>query len=182
LENNFDVGILQDSANFLMIMGYDYHWQGGPTAGSVAPLNNNSSPSVTNSINNYSGLMNKNKLLLGVPYYGYEWPTVSAAREAATTAPGIIIQYKDIAAKVASYGRLFDSIWKTPYYIYGSYNQGHYDDIESLGYKYDLVNRGALAGIGIWALGYDGGAIELWNLLGSKFTGAAMTCGFTFVQ
>lgn len=181
-ENNFDVGTLQDSCNFLMIMGYDYHWQSGSTAGSVAPLNNNTSPSVTNSVNTYSGLMNKSKLLLGVPYYGYEWPTVSNQREAATTATGIIIQYKDVAAKVAAYGRLFDSVWKTPYYVYGRYNQGHYDDTESLGYKYDLVNQKALAGIGIWALGYDGGATELWNLINSKFTSAAMTCSFTYSQ
>lgn len=181
-ENTFNVGTLQNSCNFLMIMGYDYHWQGGPTAGSVSPLNNNSSPSVTNSVNTYSGLMNKSKLLLGVPYYGYEWPTVSNQREAATTAPGTVIQYKDTAAKVAAYGRSFDSVWKTPYYMYGQWNQGHFDDVESLGYKYDLVNQNALAGIGIWALGYDGGATELWNLISSKFTSAAMTCSFTYTQ
>jgi hypothetical protein len=33
------------------------------------------------------------------------------------------------------------------------------------------VNRRALAGIGIWALGYDHGQEELWELIENKFTG-----------
>jgi hypothetical protein len=36
--------------------------------------------------------------------------------------------------------------------------------------KYDIVNYRDLAGIGIWALGYDDGYTELWQAISDKFT------------
>ena len=44
-----------------------------------------------------------------------------------------------------------------------------YDDASSLSYKYDLVLGESLAGIGIWALGYDGSRPELWAALADAF-------------
>ncbi len=38
------------------------------------------------------------------------------------------------------------------------------------GKKYDQVLRRNLAGIGIWALGYDDGYTELWDLIAVKFS------------
>jgi hypothetical protein len=43
----------------------------------------------------------------------------------------------------------------------------------SLRKKYDQVIRRNLAGIGIWALGYDDGYQELWDLLAEKFTASS---------
>jgi hypothetical protein len=39
-----------------------------------------------------------------------------------------------------------------------------------MGKKYDIVIRRNLGGIGIWALGYDDGYGELWNLIEEKFS------------
>jgi len=50
------------------------------------------------------------------------------------------------------------------------WNHCFIDDPFSLGKKYDIVNRRDLAGIGIWALGYDNGYQELWDLIAQKFT------------
>jgi hypothetical protein len=60
----------------------------------------------------------------------------------------------------------------SPYYIY-NINDWHHcfaDNAYSLGMKYDWIKRYNLAGIGIWALGYDNGYPELWDLLRDKFT------------
>src|SRR5580704_13652034 len=43
----------------------------------------------------------------------------------------------------------------------------YYEDVTSIGAKYDLANRSNLRGAGIWALGYDDGHTELWDLIGS---------------
>ena len=48
--------------------------------------------------------------------------------------------------------------------------QIYYENETSLGLKYDLVNESGLAGIAIWALGYDGQFPNLWNLLPEKFS------------
>ncbi len=46
----------------------------------------------------------------------------------------------------------------------------YYDNAQSLGDKYQLVNRDWLRGIGIWALGYDSGSSDLWNAISANFT------------
>ena len=43
------------------------------------------------------------------------------------------------------------------------------DSARSLGVKYDFVKSQDLAGVGIWALGFDSGKSELWSVLQEKF-------------
>src|SRR5207253_1585413 len=46
----------------------------------------------------------------------------------------------------------------------------YFDDVNSLGAKYDVVNSMDLRGVGMFTLDYGGGSPELWNLLAAKFT------------
>lgn len=173
--NAWDVVTLQNYSTYMMIMTYDYHWISDSIAGSVAPLDavivGGPEPSVKNSIESYALLVPKNKLLMGIPYYGYKWPTVSDQKNANTTGAATAITYSEAIIESNQYGRIWDDIWKTPWYTYqqgSQWYQGHYDDTESIALKYDLCNEKQIAGIGIWALGYDAGA--LWNLIEQKFT------------
>ena len=50
------------------------------------------------------------------------------------------------------------------------WRQAYYEDVRSLGLKYDFIKEKNLRGVGIWALGYDGSYPELWDLLEEKFT------------
>ena len=52
---------------------------------------------------------------------------------------------------------------------HNSWREVYYDDAQSLGLKYGLVNASQLRGAGIWALGYDGASRDLWNVLSAKF-------------
>jgi hypothetical protein len=45
-----------------------------------------------------------------------------------------------------------------------------FDDVVSLGAKYDLVNRDNLRGVGLFTLDYGGGAPELWSTLSTYFS------------
>lgn len=169
----FDLPVIQKSVNYIMVMGYDYHWFNGTTAGSVAPIDSyDNGSSVRDSMNYYSKLVDKSKLLLGVPYYGIEWNTKNGDLESPTTSRGIYYSYPEIKDKIDKHGRIWDDTWKTPWYKYqseGVWYQGHYDDVQSLGIKYDLVNSFNIAGIGIWELEYGSGESELWQLIQDKF-------------
>ena len=44
----------------------------------------------------------------------------------------------------------------------------YYENSRSLSYKLDLVNQLDLAGVAIWALGYEGDSRELWETIGRK--------------
>ncbi|MDD3474328.1 MAG: glycosyl hydrolase family 18 protein [Candidatus Dojkabacteria bacterium] len=171
-ENVFDTSALSPYVNYFMLMGYDYHWASGPTAGAVAPLQ-----SVVDSVNTYLQSIPKTKLLLGVPYYGYEWTTQTQQPDSPTIGTGTSFMYSQAVTKIQQYTRLWNSTWKSPYYTYKTGNQWHqgwYEDAESLNFKYDLVNQKQLAGIGIWALGYDVPHTELSNLIINKFSGESI--------
>jgi hypothetical protein len=36
--------------------------------------------------------------------------------------------------------------------------------------KYDWIKKNKLGGVGIWALGYDNGYSDLWDILAEKFS------------
>ena len=169
--NAWDFNALANESDGLFIMGYDYHWKGSTTTGPVAPLSGGSY-NITNTINTYLSVTNNNydKLILGNPYYGYEWPSSSGDKGANTTGNGTAAIFSVAESKALSYGKLLDSESQTPWYKYENptWFQTWYDDSLSLSKKYDFAISKKLGGVGIWALGYDDGYDELWNALSEK--------------
>ena len=172
----FDEYVLANVTDGLMIMGYDYHWSTASQAGPVAPYSTSSTwgaLNVFNTVDTYmqATLNNKDKIILGVPYYGYDWPVSADTVPANTTDTAESRTYVENRAAILNYTRIWDNESNTPYYKYGSFRQTWYEDQDSLQYKYNLVNAQDLAGVGIWALGYDGTYTELWDKLRSNFAG-----------
>ncbi len=170
--NAWDLNALASISDGLFIMGYDYHYSGSSNTGANAPLTGGSY-NVTNTVNYYLGQTGSNgaKIILGVPYFGFEWPTASGSAGAATTGSGSAYYYSAMEPLAQTYGKLWDASSQTPWYHYesGGWYQGWYDDSASLALKYDLVLNSNLQGIGIWALGYDGNEAELWDAILTKF-------------
>lgn len=172
--NRFNVSGLANACDGLMIMGYDYHWSTSTTTGPVAPLTG-SGYNVTSTINYYLSNTgyNRSKLILGVPYYGIQWPAESSSPGAATTGGGTAKFYSAAEGLAASYGKLrYTSAGDIPWYRYENstnWTQGWYDDSLSLSLKYELALQEDIQGIGIWALGYDGNRPELWQALQEHF-------------
>lgn len=82
------------------------------------------------------------------------------------------LKYKTIKKRYTKKPK-YDSISETAYLNFienGEHTQIWFDDARTLGKKYDFINEKGLAGVGIWALGYDNGHDELWEVLGQKFT------------
>lgn len=172
----FDYDQLAINSDGMFIMAYDYYWSGSSTAGPVSPRMSSStwgSYSVNWTINDYityGGSENKSKFILGLPYYGYEWPTSSTSVPSSTTGYGTAKIYDSAKASAQTYGRQWDSNGEVPYYIISSGpNQCFYDDAESLGYKWDLVNLNNFGGTGMWALNYDKSDTSLWDTIETKF-------------
>ena len=176
----FDYDLLAINSDGLFIMGYDYYWSGSSTAGPCSPLTSGGvwgTHNVTWTVDDYltyGGSANRSKFILGLPYYGREWPTSSTTVPSSTTGSGVSKIYNDARANAATYGRLWDGASQTPYYVYTSSgaHQGWYDDAESLGYKWDLVNTKDLGGTGMWAMNYDTADDYLWNKIQEKFATA----------
>jgi spore germination protein YaaH len=164
--------------DYYFLMAYDYYWSGSSTAGPVAPLTTGvSTQHVTRSIRTYlSRNATAERLICGVPYYGYDWPVNSSNRMATATGTGAsrIYTVTKSVTDTISLSNYFpvDAQFNVPWYRYissGNWRQTWFDDSLSLSKKYDSIKTIGIAGTGIWALGYDGTNTELWSLLKNKF-------------
>ncbi len=170
--DGWDLGALAGICDYLIMMGYNYYWSGSATAGPVAPVSGENYH-IGRSINEdyLDAGVPSGKLLMGVPWYGYDWPVTSSARKAATTGTGTSRIYNAALALAAGNTRIFDDLTGVPWVSYESagWRQMWYDDSLSLQIKSNMAKELHLAGIGIWALSYEAGRPELWKGLKTAF-------------
>lgn len=164
-----------------IIMAYDFHRQASTQAGPVAPLygaGNGWTHDITSLLSLHLNQTPAEKLILGVPFYGYEWqtrssdflsPTVPRTGRTAT-----LSRIHDLLQNRPDISPDWNSVSLSPWFAYtdddGDLMQIHYEDEQSLGLKYDLVNQANLGGIAIWALGYEPPQTTQWQLILDKFS------------
>ncbi|MCX6311587.1 MAG: glycosyl hydrolase family 18 protein [Bacteroidetes bacterium] len=176
----FDIASLNSYVDLFTVMGYDYYWSGSTTAGPEDPLYNFQTSynyTLTKSITYYLKQgMTPSKLILGLPYYGREWETVSSSIPSATT--GNYTATKTFAVVKANANGYYSSpLWDpnsfSTYFSFmaaTSQRQQWCDNAYSMRKRFDVVNQRNIGGIGIWALGYDDGYSDYWNAISDKFT------------
>lgn len=168
----YDVELLSHYADFLVIMGYDFHTPNSTTAGPVAPMEGYGI-SITGLMASYLEKAPANKLVLAVPYYGYDWPVDANNQVVGTRADVRVYPYADIAQATKNIQIQWDENAKTPWYSYtegGQRRVVYFENTRSLGVKYDFINQKNLYGVGIWALGFDGLQTDLVQLISDKFS------------
>jgi spore germination protein YaaH len=169
--NNFNFEHYAEDLDKLIVMAYDYHYTNSPNAGPVAPLTGENY-TVAKTIENYLLDVPKEKLIIAVPWYGYDWPVTSTQRKA--TASGAAISHSLAAMQpfVQQNSPTFDSTTKVPWLNYMQAQQQRqiwYEDSLSLGYKYLEIAKNDLAGVGIWALSYAGNQQYAWKEIRTQF-------------
>ena len=176
-----DLENLSRAADGIFIMAYDYHQPASEEVGPVSPIEG-PGIDVKETINDFLTKTPPNKIILGVPYYGYNWLVVDESpyskRVEGSDENGFSESqsYEHVLSTILEVNPVlkWNEEGKSPYFSYISPTTDHlrtvyYENAKSLKYKYDLVNEYNLGGVGIWALGYDGGYTELWNLLYESF-------------
>lgn len=186
--NAYDVAALSAICDQLFIMGYDYYWSTAPTAGPTGLLYTGTlwgSRCNSRSIIDYlaSGAA-RSKLILGVPYYGFRYPTSSNTIPSSTTGSGISRTYANAKAEANTYGWNWDPRSFSRYFMYqsgGQWYQTWWHDSLSLAWLYRVALMQGIGGVGMWALSYDGSNPELWNALRDHFTDcASVACQDSF--
>lgn len=151
----FDFAALGQSADILQVMTYDQH---GPWSapGPVAGLNW-VEPCIAYSVS----VVAPSKLSLGIPAYGYDWNL--------TAKTGGQVFWKDIPALIAKSRAAprWDSTSSSPFFNYqaadGSSHVVWYEDERSIPLKSALAATYKLAGVSVFALGYDD--LNFWQAL-----------------
>lgn len=176
----FDIKAIDPHIDFYTLMAYDYYGSFSKTTGPVSPFKNSKmfGKGLEASVNSYNKKgVNRSKLIVGLPYYGAEWYTRNSKMGTKVTKFKSHPPYKSIREFYIDSLNIpiqFDSISSSSYIVIkesdDEYRQIFFEDTISLSIKYDWVKENKIGGVGIWALGYDDGYSELWNLLTEKFS------------
>lgn len=161
----YDARALGAIVDRVVLMTYDYHYTGSFTSGAVAPIGGAGTTleyDVETAVKEALKAMPANKILLGIPLYGYEWETMNPAPESATIPGGSSIasvrRVADLLAACATCSAQFDTIAREPYLITPEnqyFNQIYFENEASVGEKVALSGKYHLGGLALWALGYE---------------------------
>lgn len=178
----WDIAALEPSVDAFIMMAYDYHVRSSTTSGPVAPIFGKQAgrwqDDIITNLRDLLEFTPSEKILLGVPFYGYEWTTTSVQpgsntfpRSGATATYDRVNKILRGETPVSQLVTRWDEEALSPYLVYrdGSDIQMiYYENARSLAYKLDLVNQVNLRGIAIWAVGYEGNSTELWDVIDSR--------------
>lgn len=180
-----EASVAAGAADAIFIMGYDYRIAGSNYAGSIDPLSGGAYD-LADTIRAYTARVSPSRIILGLPWYGRAWSTVSDSVRSRSQSGeqygySTTVNYETVVDLVAQYGHRWDAEEQAPYVVYQrqnctttygcvtSWRQVYYDDAESMMLRFALVNSYGLRGAGLWALGYDGGHPELYHAISDSF-------------
>lgn len=150
--------------DFVVVMTYEWGWTGGPPR-AVAPLNE-----VKKVIDYALTEIPANKIMMGVPLYGYQWtlPFVQGtSRARALNSQQALALARENNAAIE-----YDQTAQSPYFRFydenGKENVVWFEDARSLQAKFNLVKEYGLRGVSYWKLGIP--APINWYLLSENFT------------
>ncbi|MDQ3856663.1 MAG: glycosyl hydrolase family 18 protein [Chloroflexota bacterium] len=141
----YDYARLAPHADLFVIMAYDYH-SASSSPGPIAPV------SWVRECATYAlSQLGRNKLVVGLPLYGYDWDTTSGGK--ATS-----VKYPDVARLVSLYGATlgYDSVSQSATAAYTKEGHSHrvwYENARSFDSKLAAVRGVGAAGVGVWRLG-----------------------------
>ena len=150
----YDVAALAPAVDGFFVMAYDMNDRSVPSA--TAPLVGGGFND-TEALQQFTAVVPASKVILGVPYYGYDWPTTDGSSTAQATGGESPLSDGEIAS--SGHPTYWDPTTQTPWTAYQVGQQWHetfFDDPTSLALKAQLANSFHIAGLGIWALGMDG--------------------------
>jgi spore germination protein YaaH len=176
----WDVEKIEPNVDHIVVMAYDFHRRSSPKAGPVAPLFGGKElwdSDINQHLQAFLKIVPPQKILLGVPFYGYEWQTTSQNAQALTfPETGATASFGRVQKILAQREQLkatehWNEAALSPYITYtedGKQYVLYYENSRSISYKLDYVNQLELGGIAIWALGYEGNNRELWDVINTK--------------
>lgn len=159
-----DLVSLIERVDELIIMAYDFHRPGVDYAGAVAPID---APMGERSIfelvkNITNDGLNKDKIILAYPLYGYEWKT-ETKEYGSQIKRGWYQMISWQRAKQLIGDENLEVKWNdlsmSPWLVFEEEEQIHqiyYENEKSLGIKIKLAEDNQFGGVGYWALGYEG--------------------------
>ena len=162
LYEGMDYRLLGEYANWVFLMTYEWGYTYGPPM-AVAPI-----PSVRRILDYAVTEIPPEKISMGIPNYGYDWPLPFVR---GTTRAASIGNPEAVALAARNRVEIqFDSEAQAPYFYYVDSGVTHvvwFEDMRSISAKFSLVEEYDFRGMGYWNLMRSFRAN--WLLLNSRF-------------
>lgn len=151
----YDYQELEQYNDLMVIMAYDYSPVGATQPGPVAPID------WVNQVAGYAtSRIPKEKVLLGVPFYGYDW-TLDEDEPDETDGQAQSMRF-DMTMKLHDFDDIefhWDDDAKSPWATYTDDDDREhevwFENVDSLRYKLDVMINRELGGIAAWRLGQE---------------------------
>lgn len=147
LYEGMDYAALGEAANGVFLMTYEWGYTYGPPM-AVAPLNG-----VRQVVEYALTRIPREKIILGIPNYGYDWPLPYVRG----TTRARSIGYTEAIQLAIDHGVpiQFDESAQSPWFRYWQYGIQHevwFEDVRSFKAKFDMMDEFGLPGAGFWQL------------------------------
>ena len=147
LYEGIDYKALGEAANGVLLMTYEWGYTYGPPM-AVAPIN-----MVRRVVEYALTEIPAEKISLGIPNYGYDWPLPYEQGVTRATSIG----YTDAIRLAVDHGVqiYFDETAQSPHFRYWQYGIQHevwFEDVRSMHAKFGLIKEFGLQGTGYWQL------------------------------
>jgi len=186
----YDLSALSPVVDHFVVMTYDYYRKSSAQAGPIAPLRGACpkpvgfaqimeppqgclEQDITTNLSEIAAFIPSQKIILGIPFYGYEWQTTTTDFLANTyTGTGSLATYQRVRSlfsdtTISSLSATWSATTMSPYITYQTKDdeiqQIHYEDPRSVELKIKLINSANLGGLAIWALGYEIPYLDIWQ-------------------
>jgi len=160
----YDYEKLSKVNNYITIMAYDYGYASRPDPIAVAPI------WWVDSVMDYAVTrIPREKILLGIPLYGYDWNITTGATATSVTHPGAI----ELAAQpgaTAGYSEEHQAPWVKYTDHNGHMHEVWYENAASFEAKLTLMTDHRVAGFAGWRLGHEDPAV--WTVIAGLSTPA----------
>jgi len=145
-------------ADYIIMMGYDEHWDGSPIAGSVASI-----PWVKEGVELLMNDVPSHKIVLAVPFYTREWVTSLTTKKVKS----IDRTMGEVEQIISSKGlkKFWDPTTQQNYVEYtvnGEKHQIWVEDKQSIKIRTDLANQYNLGGVAAWYIGSE--TPDIWDV------------------
>lgn len=148
--NFMDVKALASSFDALFVMAYDMY--ASDHASPNASLGEDEATLAA-----YTAAIPPSKVILGLPYYGYDWQTADNKPFSPATGQPTAVTYAEMSSKHVTvyWDRADDTPWAA-YQSGGQWHEIYFDNPASLSMKARAADQFGVSNVGIWALGFDG--------------------------
>jgi hypothetical protein len=154
----YDIGALAPYVDAFFVMDYELNLAGSPSAAS--PLTSGAFSTET-TLEQYTRAVPASKVIVGLPFFGIDWPTTNGTMAADAAGPATDIADSQAQGNGPQYWDPVTGTAWTSYLVGSQWHESYYEGEYGLYQAALAAAQAGARGVGIWALGMENDAPQM---------------------